>query len=471
MPTGSHCVVSGLPVLRVGIVRDLEKDQVRLMPLAGVLYLITLALAFRSLSGSLLPLFAVGQGLVWTFGLIAVRGQPLNIVSNILPCMLLINGVSNSIHVLTRYSEEAVHPGREPQRGQPADHSTDDRRLPGGLRDGGLRLLRPANGQFARAARVRHASGDGPLVSVSHGDFDARLVASLLQAAGVPGIPAWQSFLAVSADARHVLVRWHGRLSPSFLRLRASRSGGPAVSKSIRRTLETYDEKQPTIQTLRTAREPPVRPVAAGDQPDGGQARPVLSARTSTARWPSCSNSRWNKSPCCSHGRTSIISTRSTGICFTSDKGRPRPDRTKRRTATIGPASHLLLCHAGADEMRYCEFMTHDEKRARRLLKIRDVGTRNTLALVPHARGQDGRALSARFGYSTEVTGDAYVDAVGLTEMIHELLFSILTAALVIFGLIALLFRSRADRADHDSPERDSAGGHVRLHGVPRLSI
>ncbi len=106
-------------MLRVGIVNDLEKDQERLMPLAGVLYLITLALAFRSMSGSLLPLFAVGQGLIWTFGVIAFWAQPLNIVSNILPCMLLINGVSNSIHVLTRYSEEAAlrhHPPRREPR-------------------------------------------------------------------------------------------------------------------------------------------------------------------------------------------------------------------------------------------------------------------------------------------------------------------------------------------------------------------
>ena len=47
VPEGYRSVVSGLPVLRVGIVRDLEQDQVRLMPLAGILYLITLALAFR----------------------------------------------------------------------------------------------------------------------------------------------------------------------------------------------------------------------------------------------------------------------------------------------------------------------------------------------------------------------------------------------------------------------------------------
>ena len=41
-----------------------------------------------------------------------------------------------------------------------------------------------------------------------------------------------------------------------------------------------------------------------------------------------------------------------------------------------------LFLRRVADEMRYWEFMTHDEKHARILLKIRDVGTRDTLALV-----------------------------------------------------------------------------------------
>ena len=248
VPTGFNVLESGLPVLRVGIVRDLEKDQARLMPLAGVLYLITLAIAFRSLSGSLLPLFAVGQGLVWTFGFIAARGEALNIVSNILPCMLLINGVSNSIHVLTRYSEEAVHPGGQGR--QPPHDPTNDRGLPRRLCDRGLRLLRPADRQLARAARVRNASGDGPLVLVHHGDFDTRLAASFFKP------PAFQDpgrgNRSALADAAAMIVRWKWTTVAAFFAIAGLsiwRASGVEINSS---TLETYDENHPTIQTLHT---------------------------------------------------------------------------------------------------------------------------------------------------------------------------------------------------------------------------
>jgi predicted RND superfamily exporter protein len=102
---------------------------------------------------------------------------------------------------------------------------------------------------------------------------------------------------------------------------------------------------------------------------------------------------------------------------------------------------HLFLKRV-ADEMRYWEFMTHDHQRARVLLKLRDVGTRDTLALVATLKAKMAELFPPGSGIEAEVTGDAYVDAAGLTEMIHELLTSILTAALVIFGLIAILFRS-----------------------------
>ena len=71
VPAGYRSVVSGLPVLRVDIVRDLEKDQVRLMPLAGVLYLITLALPFAACREACFPCSRSGRGSVWTFGVMA----------------------------------------------------------------------------------------------------------------------------------------------------------------------------------------------------------------------------------------------------------------------------------------------------------------------------------------------------------------------------------------------------------------
>ena len=92
--------------------------------------------------------------------------------------------------------------------------------------------------------------------------------------------------------------------------------------------------------------------------------------------------------------------------------------------------------------MRYHEFMSPDETHARLLLKIRDVGTRDTLALVATLEAKMAELFPPGSGITYRLTGDAYVSALGLTQMIHELLFSILTAAFVIFGLIAVLFRS-----------------------------
>ena len=48
--------------------------------------------------------------------------------------------------------------------------------------------------------------------------------------------------------------------------------------------------------------------------------------------------------------------------------------------------------------MRYREFMSEDDKRARLLLKIRDVGTRNTLALVRTLDAKMARLFPAGSG-------------------------------------------------------------------------
>ena len=226
------------------------------MPLAGVLYLITLALAFRSLSGSLLPLFAVGQGLIWTFGVIAFRAQPLNIVSNILPCMLLINGVSNSIHVLTRYSEEAA--ARDlPPRCRPQHDSPDVGGLPGCVQHGGHRVLRLEDGQFARAAGIRHASRDGTVVSVRDGDPDARLAVAVFSARRpFRKSRVWQWLSSRPGPRRATpIVRWRWATVGGFFAIAAVSLWCARTVEVNSSTLETYDENHPAIQTLHSLEE------------------------------------------------------------------------------------------------------------------------------------------------------------------------------------------------------------------------
>ena len=356
--------MSGLPVLRVGIVRDLGKDQARLMPLAGILYLITLALAFRSLSGSLLPLFAVGQGLIWTFGVMALWGQPLNIISNILPCMLLINGVSNSIHVLTRYSEEAVQPGVSRKD---ATRRTIRQMLVaclGRLRHGGCRVLRPADGQFARAAELRQSSGHGSVVSLFDRDPDARRAClPFFKPPAFQDSRAWLAFSRALATVGNSLIRWRWTTVGVFLAIAALALWRARTVEINSSSLETYDESNPTIQTLRLLENHlsgllPLEISLKADkpglfyQPDiyrkvvelqqfAMQQKPVLFARSY--------------------------------LDFFNEINRPfssgddsaqaaAPDKAdEERNIDRG----RLFLRRVADEMRYWEFMTHDEKHAR----------------------------------------------------------------------------------------------------------
>ncbi|MFM8224224.1 MAG: MMPL family transporter, partial [Planctomycetaceae bacterium] len=106
LPPGYRTRLAGLPVLRVEIVNDLRADQWTLIPLAAITYLAVLWFMFRSVSGSLLPMVAVGIALAWTFAVFAATGESLNLVSNVLPVLLLIIGVSSSVQLVSCYSEE-----------------------------------------------------------------------------------------------------------------------------------------------------------------------------------------------------------------------------------------------------------------------------------------------------------------------------------------------------------------------------
>jgi len=60
------------------------------MPMAGLVYLVVLGLMFRCVSGVLPPLAAVGVGVTWTLATFAAMHESMNVVSNILPVLLVI---------------------------------------------------------------------------------------------------------------------------------------------------------------------------------------------------------------------------------------------------------------------------------------------------------------------------------------------------------------------------------------------
>ncbi|RPI75815.1 MAG: hypothetical protein EHM42_15155, partial [Planctomycetaceae bacterium] len=95
-----------------------------------------------------------------------------------------------------------------------------------------------------------------------------------------------------------------------------------------------------------------------------------------------------------------------------------------------------------ADTLHYHDYLSDDGTRARVRLRIGEIGSAKSLELIAALESRLGAVFPRDSGFEVRLTGEAYVAAHALTTLIRDLFFSLLTASLVIFSLIALEFRS-----------------------------
>ncbi len=74
-----------------------------IMMLALVLILVTLAIAFRSLSAMLWPTLIIILSVIWTLGLIGLSNVTMTMMINIVVILNLTVGISSSVHILSGY--------------------------------------------------------------------------------------------------------------------------------------------------------------------------------------------------------------------------------------------------------------------------------------------------------------------------------------------------------------------------------
>ncbi|MBL4849019.1 MAG: MMPL family transporter [Planctomycetes bacterium] len=105
---GVTLAVTGGPATQIAYREFLREDTGRFVLLIGLLLALALGLTFRSVAGVVLPLGATGVALYLTVALQIAVGIPFNLLSSAVPVLVLIVGISDSIHLLTRYREELV---------------------------------------------------------------------------------------------------------------------------------------------------------------------------------------------------------------------------------------------------------------------------------------------------------------------------------------------------------------------------
>ncbi len=98
----------GDPYVRVGLTERIKADQKNIIPLAVILLVATLAITLRQLNAAFIPLLTAGLSILWTFGLMAALEIPVNIMTSIIPALLIIIGSTEDIHLLTEYRSAAI---------------------------------------------------------------------------------------------------------------------------------------------------------------------------------------------------------------------------------------------------------------------------------------------------------------------------------------------------------------------------
>ena len=99
---------AGLPVIRTRYVQYMIQDNIRFLIPVALVISILLAMLFRSFAGVLLPLIVISLTIIWTVGFMAKMGIDINIISYMIPTLLMIISVSDSVHFIVKYFQ-ALH--------------------------------------------------------------------------------------------------------------------------------------------------------------------------------------------------------------------------------------------------------------------------------------------------------------------------------------------------------------------------
>ncbi len=435
--------LAGVPFLSTQLVASMQRDQMILFPMTLLICMGLLWLSFRWLAGVLLPLVAVLIANIWLVGTIAWCDEPLMVLSNIIPCLLMIIGISDAIHLINRYREEvaagkgrwdaavctvramasaclwtsvttavglaslAISPTRMLQHfggfaawGVMIAYVITMLVLPGAL----LLFRLPKQGTSERTPR--RTRGEKALVMLTRFTIRRRrmvLVASLL-------VFALCALLAMRLKVDSTLLDQFDANDP-----------GAISTRLIERKLDGF---QPLELHWRRAK---------GDlRFDSIEAlRQFDSIQTWAGQQPEVLST------------TSVVDVLAgTWRLLRPESPSQGPLHSSEQAQALMTLARLPAQQQGAEDPLRA-WISNDAQDARLQIKLRDEGSQAAIRFVERLRVQVKRA-TANLGGKAEVTftGPAYASSVGLDSVVRDLLYSLFLAVGIIVLLLALVLRS-----------------------------
>lgn len=97
---------AGKPIGQAYYIDKIKQEFSLFIAIAIVLITVVLILIYRSFWGTMVPLIVVLLSVIWLLGLMSIVGKSIDIMTTLLPLVLFVVGVSDVIHLLSRFFEE-----------------------------------------------------------------------------------------------------------------------------------------------------------------------------------------------------------------------------------------------------------------------------------------------------------------------------------------------------------------------------
>ena len=433
-PPGFTLHLTGVPWVRTEVVQRMMADQAVFVPAVGLVFATAICLLFRRLWLGLAPLVGVAIADLWAVGLLVAGGATLNILSVLVPTLVLVIGVADGIHITARYREELAREP-DPEAGRPAA-------LGRTLRVMGLPCF---------LTTFTTAAGFGSLVVaetkvIQDFGLHSGVAMAVCFVAILLAVP---TLLAFVPAARVAAPRPAGEAAEERLLGATDRAvrrrplavllacvaltvGMGTIGSQVEansRLLEMYREGAPTWTAIKTSEKKlsgviPIFLHLSSDT-DGTFAEPAALARLDRLEQ-------------ALRGEEMVLWTRSLASTARTLHG------ALTGTDALPPsrealAQELLLAELAGAEL--LDGITDDARREARVMAIvADAGGRATLDMKARVLDQAATELAGT-GIQATLTGDGMLAAAGVDRLIRDLLVSLALAFAVIAVTLALLLR------------------------------
>lgn len=436
VPGNGRVQLGGLPVLNNTITTHMQRDQIVLVPATLLVSLLIMVASLRWWAGVLLPLVLVVLTSVIVLGGMALAGVKLTVITNILPVLLIILGLSDSIHLVHRYLEELE------TTGDPDDSLRNTVKAIGRACFGTSATT--AAGMFALAfCQTRMLAEFGIVAGI--GVMLAYVTTLLVLPAMLKGRRPHTRFSTSKHAGDSRIVRFLLPLTIAFVRrpwatllvslvltLGAYLVGsGVRVDSALLDQFRSSDDVYATTRLLEREFEG-VRTLELSlesERPGRFYDPVVLGALDDVATW--------------ARTQKGVLSTFTPVDPFKQAwatlGGEPSARDVLRTSEEVRGLANMLRKQPAA---RLETVLSSDARYARVRIKLADVGSRATLAFADGVQRELQKRLAQAPDVRATLLGDAYTSSRGLSAVVSDLTGSLSSALLTVFLLVVVSFRS-----------------------------